>query len=175
MRIFGTAPLAMYATLLLATQALAQTPAALPSGVPEKMPFDIPYGAPISLDVAKAAAEAAHAEARRRGWKLAIAVVSPAGDLTYFIKMDDTQLVSTTIAQNKAKTAARFRRESRVFFDQMESGHPYVSTLDPILSASPGGIPIIVGGHLIGGIGCSGGAGTQDEVACKAGAAAVSR
>ena len=106
---------------------------------------------------------------------MAIAVVSPAGDLTYFIKMDDTQLVSTTIAQNKAKTAARFRRESRAFFDQMESGHPYIATLDPIVAASPGGIPIVVGGHLIGAIGCSGGAGTQDEFVCKAGVAAVAR
>lgn len=172
MRRFGLTLLVTCATFLFGTQAFAQSPA---PAVPEKMPFDIPYGAPISLDTAKKAGEAALAEAKRRGWKLAIAVVSPAGDLTYFVKVDDTQLASVAIAQNKAYTAAHFRRESRVFFDQMETGHPYVSTLDPRLTASPGGIPIIEGGRLIGAIGCSGGAGTQDEVVCKVGAAAVSR
>jgi len=174
MRRFGLTVLTTCAALSFATQAFAQTPTSAPA-VPDKMPFDIPYGAPISVDVAKKAVEAAQAEAKRRGWKMAIAVVSPAGDLTYFLKMDDTQLASVTISQNKARTAAGFRRESEVFFNAMENGHPYVSTLAPYLSASPGGLPIIVDGKLIGAIGCSGALGSQDAVVCKAGAAAVSR
>ena len=48
----------------------------------------------------------------------------------------------------------------------------YILTLDGVI-ASRGGIPLIDKGKLIGAIGCSGGTGTQDEVACKAGAAAV--
>jgi len=164
--------IAMLAALTLAATVIAQ---ATPAPVPEKMPFYIPYGAPIGIEMAQKAAQAAAAEAKRHDWKLAIAVVSPSGDLTYFWKMDDTQLASITIAQKKAYTAATFRRESEVFFNQMESGHPYVGTLDPRLVASPGGIPIVVDGKLIGAIGCSGGAGSQDAVACRAGAAAVSR
>jgi uncharacterized protein GlcG (DUF336 family) len=55
----------------------------------------------------------------------------------------------------------------------MESGHPYVFTLDYALVASPGGFPLNENGHIVGGIGCSGGTGSQDAVVCKAGAATV--
>jgi len=143
-------------------------------GVPDAMPFDIPYGAPISVALAQTAVEAAEAEAARRGWKLAIAVVSPSGDLTYFLKMDNTQLASSEIAPGKARTAALFRRPTQAFFDLMESGHPYVATLRDDVVASPGGIPIVVNGEIIGAIGCSGATGAQDAVACQAGVDAVS-
>ena len=65
--------------------------------------------------------------------------------------MDDTQLISSDIAPKKARTAAKFRRETKVFFEAMESGHPYVATLDPDVVASPGGIPIVLDNKLIGG------------------------
>jgi hypothetical protein len=73
------------ALILAASVALAAAPAPAQQApaVPEKMPFDIPYGMPNSMEMAKKAVEAAEAEARKRNWKLAIAVVSPAGDLTY--------------------------------------------------------------------------------------------
>ena len=68
------------------------------------------------------------------------------------------------------------RRESEEYFKQMESGLPFVGTLAPdVITASPGGIPIMVDGKIIGGIGCAGAAGSQDAVVCKAGAAAVAR
>lgn len=173
MRIVGAIAAVFAATLTCGIGAFAQTTPA-PPPVPEKMPFDIPYGMPISLDVAKHAGDAALAEARRRGWKMAIAVVSPSGDLTYFQKVDDTQLASITIAQGKAWTAARFRRESETFFNAFEAGHAYVSTLDSHLVASPGGFPIVVDGHIIGAIGCSGGTGGQDATVCRVGMMAVS-
>jgi glc operon protein GlcG len=173
MRILGAILVGFIATLMLATSVVAQT---TPAPVPDKMPFDIPYGTPINLETAKKAADAAFAEAKRRGWKMAITVVSPSGMLTYFEKMDDTQFISVEVSQRKAKSAAMGRRETEEYYKLMESGHPYVATLDPdVLTASPGGIPIIVDGKLIGAIGCSGGAGSQDAVVCKAGAAAVSR
>lgn len=171
MRIVGAIAVGFVSAILFCGGAFAQS---TPAPVPEKMPFDVPYGPPISLETAKRAADAALAEARRRGWKMAIAVVSPSGDLTFFQKMDDTQLGSVMVAQKKAMTAALFRRESEAFYSLMETGHPYVGTLDPRIVASPGGFPIVVDGHLIGGIGCSGGAGVQDAVVCRAGAAAVS-
>jgi uncharacterized protein GlcG (DUF336 family) len=143
--------------------------------VPDHQPYFIPYGEPISLDLAKRAVEAAQAEAARRGWKLAIAVTSPSGDLTYFLKMDDTQLVSAEIAPRKARTAVRFRRNTQIFFEQMETGHPYVITLDPDIVTAPGGIPIVIGGKLVGGIGCSGATGAQDAAACQAGVDAITR
>lgn len=172
---FGVTVWAASAVLIFSAQSWAQQLAPLPPGVPEKMPFDIPYGTPISMEMAKKAVEATLAETAKRGWKMAVAVVSPSGDLTYFAKMDDTQLISSEIAPKKARTAAKFRRETKLFFEQMETGHPFVATLDENLVASPGGIPIVVGGKLIGAIGCSGGVGSQDAVVCQAGVDAISK
>ncbi len=168
MRSIATAMVAAGAILLATAGARAQH-----TGVPEKMPFDIPYGAPITMEMARKAIDAAEAEARKRGWKMAIAVVSPSGDLTDFAKMDDTQHAASTIAPNKARTSARFRRTTQVFFEAMETGHPFVMTLEQGIVASPGGIPIVIGGKLIGGIGCSGGTGPQDAVVCQAGIDAI--
>ncbi len=158
--------------LLTATDARAQQPAA----VPDQMPFDVPYGLTITAERAAQVVAAAVAEAQRspRNWKLAIAVVDPNGDLVYFYKMDQTQVASVQVAINKARTAARFRRPTQAFFDAMQTPPgAYVPTLDPTLVASPGGIPLIQGGRIIGAIGCSGATGAQDNVACAAAAATV--
>jgi glc operon protein GlcG len=163
---------------LVAVQAPAQAPpsaapaAPAPAAVPEQMPFDIPYGPSITLERAMQAAASAAAEAKKHNWKLAISVVDPNGELVFFQKMDGTQVASIQISQGKARTAARYRRETRIFFNVMETGHPYIGTLDPTLVASPGGFPLMEGGKLIGAIGCSGGTGDQDAVTCKAGTAA---
>jgi glc operon protein GlcG len=152
----------------------AQQPAA--AAVPDQMLFDVPYGESITADRAAQVVAAAVAEASRspRNWKLAIAVVDPNGDLVYFYKMDQTQVASTNVAMGKARTAARFRRPTQAFFDAMQTAAgAYVPTLDPSLVASPGGIPLIENGRLIGAIGCSGATGAQDNVACMAGAATV--
>ena len=134
------------------------------------MPFDIPYGSAITTDKAKQILSAAEAEAKERNWKMNIAVVDPNGDLIHFLRMDGAQVASVAISQGKARTAARYRRPTQVFYNAFETGHPYVATLDPTLVASPGGFPLIEGGKLIGAIGCSGGTGDQDALICKVGA-----
>ena len=134
------------------------------------MPFDIPYGVSIGLERAKQVMAAAEAESKKRNWKMNIAVVDTNGELVHFSRMEGAQIASVTVSQGKARTAARYRRETRVFYNAFETGHPYVSTLDPTLIASPGGFPLVEGGKLIGAIGCSGGTGDQDAAVCKAGA-----
>ncbi|WP_395069600.1 heme-binding protein [Paraburkholderia silvatlantica] len=163
------------ACLVFVTCVQAQTSASVPSAaaVPERMPYDIPYGSPIGLDAAKHLLALAEAEARKHDWKMNIAVVDPHGDLVAFERMDGAQYASVEVSQNKARTSARFRRETRVFFNQFESGHAYVATLEPGLVASPGGFPLVEDGKVIGAIGCSGGTGDQDAVTCKAAAATV--
>lgn len=141
--------------------------------VPDAMPNNIPYGPTITADRAAEIVEAVMAEGRRgaRDWKLAIAVVDPHGDLVYFYKMDDTQYGSTAIAMNKARSSARMRRPTQVFSRLMQTtAGSFVPTLGPDAVASPGGVPLIENGRLIGGIGCSGASGAQDHVACMAGA-----
>jgi uncharacterized protein GlcG (DUF336 family) len=160
------------AALMLSVPAAAQPAAPAPAPIPDAMPFDIPYGTPISFERAKSVAEAAMGEAKKRNWKMAIAVVGPAGDLVYFVKMDGTAYSSGAIAEHKARAAAIFRRPTKAFFDAMESGHPYVMTLDGMIGAD-GGLPIMENGKIIGGIGTSGGTGAQDAVVSKAGADTV--
>jgi glc operon protein GlcG len=140
--------------------------------VPEKMPFDVPYGAPISLDRADAALNAALAESRGRGWKLNCAVVDSGANLVAFKRMDGAQLGSIAIAEHKARTAAKYRRDTKAFEAGIQGGAVYQLTLDDMIG-SRGGIPLVEGGRMIGAIGCSGGTGSQDEVASKAGAATV--
>ncbi len=158
-------PLALAAALVALPVAAQQPPS--PGSLPETLPFNIPYGAPIGLAQARALVDAAVAEAGRRGWPLNVAVVDTNGDLVAFARMDGAMLASVGISQRKARTAARFRRETRVFFDAMEKGHANVATLGPDVVASPGGFPLVVGGKLVGAIGCSGGTGDQDAAVCK--------
>ena len=151
-----------------------QTPAANPlDAVPDKMPFDIPYGTPISLEHAEAAIAATVAEAKKHDWKLNVAVVDSGGNLVAFQRMDGAQLASIQISEHKARTAVTFRRETKAFESAVQqSNYHYVMTLDGVI-ASRGGIPLVQGGRLIGAIGCSGGTGSQDEVACRVGAATI--
>ena len=174
--LFAACAVAAVGSSALAQQApAAATPPAQPSagGTPDAMPFDIPYGQSIGLERAKQVMAAAEAEAKKRNWKMNIAVVDTNGELVHFSRMEGAQIASVTIAQGKARTAARFRRESRAFYNAYESGHGYVSTLDPTLVASPGGFPLVEGGKLIGAVGCSGGTGDQDAAVCKVGAEVV--
>jgi uncharacterized protein GlcG (DUF336 family) len=157
-----------------ALPAMAADPAANPlDNIPEKIPFDIPYGSPIPLERAQAAIAAAEAEARKHGWKFNIAVVDSGANLVAFQRMDGAQLASIAISEHKARAAAQFRRETKVYENAVQlNGQPYVSTIDGVITVR-GGIPLVEDGKLIGAIGCSGGTGSQDEVVCKAGAAAV--
>jgi uncharacterized protein GlcG (DUF336 family) len=169
--------LAACAVAAMGSLALAQTPApatppAPPSagGTPDKMPFDIPYGTSIGLEQAKQVMAAAEAEAKKRNWKMNIAVVDTNGEPVMFERMEGAQIASGSISIGKARTAARFRRESRAFYNAYETGHSYPGTLDPTLVASPGGFPLVENGKLIGAVGCSGGTGDQDAAICKVGA-----
>jgi uncharacterized protein GlcG (DUF336 family) len=141
--------------------------------VPEKMPFDVPYGPAISLERAEAAIAAAIAESKKRDWKEAIAVVDSGGNLVAFQRMDGTQLASAPIAEHKARAAVMFRRDTKAFETGLQQqGFIYLLTLDGMIGARAG-IPLVEGGKIIGGIGCSGGTGAQDEVVCKAGVATI--
>jgi uncharacterized protein GlcG (DUF336 family) len=165
--------LAALAAVLAAGTSMAQQPNPM-DAVPDKMPFDIPYGAPISLERAEAAIAAAAAESKKRDWKMNIAVVDSGGNLVAFQRMDGAQTASIAIAQHKARASAQFRRETKAFEAGIQNGLNYLITLDGVIG-SRGGILLMDGGKLVGAIGCSGGTGSQDEVACKAGAAAVNK
>src|SRR5262245_41944677 len=107
--------------VLCASEVRAQTP---PTSVPEAMPYDIPYGTPIDLDTAQKAITAAVAEAKKHNWKVAISVVDTHGELIAHATMEGTLYGSIGFAQAKARTAARFKRPSKVLADAINSGSP---------------------------------------------------
>jgi len=119
--------------------------------------YAIPIGATIGLDAAKHVAAAAAAEAKKNSWHMAIAVVDPAGTLIYFEKMDDTQIGSTNVAIDKARSAALFKRPTKAFQDAVAGGGLGVRILG-LQGAVPveGGTPLMSGGKLVGAIGVSG-------------------
>lgn len=158
----------------IAVAAVESQPASDPLDViPQQMPFDVPYGPPISLRRAQAVIDAAVAEARRRNWKMNVAVADSGGNLVAFQRMDGAMLASIQIAQHKARAAATFRRPTRVFEDGINLQRlNYLLAFDDVI-ASRGGVPLIEQGAIIGAIGCSGGADSQDEVVSNAGAAVI--
>jgi glc operon protein GlcG len=143
--------------------------------IPDKMPFNTPYGAPISLQRAEALTQAAVAEATKRGWQLNIAVVDSGANLVAFVRMDGAQLASIAVSEHKARAAVKFRRPTKAFEDAIQkSDAKFIMTIDDVV-ASRGGIPLIDAGKIIGGIGCSGGTGSQDEAVCAAAAATIGK
>ena len=130
------------------------------------------YGADIGVEAARKVAAGTVAECAKNSWRVAVAVVDTHGYLVFFEKMDDTQIASVRIAQAKATAAATYRRPTRVFADGINKGSAATATLPGVIG-SPGGVPIIVGGKIVGAVGVSGVTGDQDEQCAKAGAGAL--
>jgi uncharacterized protein GlcG (DUF336 family) len=126
------------------------------------------YGAAVDAAAAKKIAASVIAECQKNSWNVAVAVVDNHGFLVYFERMNNTQTASMDIAVGKAKAAATYRRPTRVFMDTINKGGPATATL-PGVFASPGGLPIMVDGKVVGGVGVSGVTGDQDEQCAKAG------
>src|SRR5258708_9959276 len=149
--------------------ASAQQPAPAPPPV-------TPYGAPIGLETAKKVMAAAEAEAMKNNWPMAIVILDSTGHLIMLHRLDNTPYGSIGVAEDKASTALNFRRPSKVFEDLVAQGGIGLRTLG-LRGATPleGGFPIIADGKVIGAIGVSGAAGTQDAQVAKAGPDAAAR
>jgi glc operon protein GlcG len=149
-------------TLTLALAMLAALPAA--AKLPQKQV--------LTLEAAKKIAAAAEAEAQKRGARVVIVVVDDAGHLLLLERLDDTQVASVEVGIGKARTAAIYRRPSKVFEDQIRNGR--VAAL-ALAGATPlqGGVPIEVDGKVVGAIGVSGETPQEDEDIAKVGAAAT--
>ena len=126
------------------------------------------YGPAVNLATAKKMAAGAIAEAQKNNWNVAVAIVDTHGYLVYFEKMDDTQTASVNVAIEKAKTSGMFRRPSRVFEEGVTKGRVALLGLSGAMPIT-GGLPIMMGGKVVGGIGVSGVTSDQDEQCAKAG------
>jgi glc operon protein GlcG len=126
------------------------------------------YGVPISLDLAKRAATGAVAEAKRMKLSVAVAVVDTHGTPVYLEVLDDTMTASPNFAFQKARTSATLRRPSKALEDGITGGRNALLSLPDLLMIE-GGEPILVNGKLVGAIGVSGGASSQDGQIARAG------
>ena len=131
---------------------------------------ELPTKKVLTLGMAKKLVAAAEAEAKKRGATVVIAVVDDGGQLILLERLDDTQVASVEVAIGKARTAAIFRRPSKVFEDQVKNGRVAALAL-PGATPLQGGIPITVEGKVIGAIGASGNSPGEDEEIALAGAA----
>ncbi len=136
----------------------------------EKLPSK-PY---LTLAAARRVAAAAEADATKRGLGVVIAVVDEGGTLIVLERLDAAQVASVDVAIAKARTAAIFRRPSRVFEEQVKNGRVAALAL-PGASALIGGLPLEYGGRVIGAVGVSGDAPQVDEDIAAAGVAALTR
>ena len=129
------------------------------------------YGANVNLEHARKVLAAAIAEARRQNLPMAVAVVDNAGLLVAFERMDNTQTASAVVAQDKAVSAAMYRRPTKAFQDVLAAAGPGLRILTlRYANAAEGGLPLYLDGKIIGGIGVSGVLASQDEMVAKAGA-----
>jgi glc operon protein GlcG len=161
--------LAVAALTGAASSALAQPQAPAAPSVPQ-------YGANVTYDMARRAIAGAIAEARRINVPMAVAIVDTAGHLVAFERMDNTQTASIAVAQDKAVSAATYRRPTKAFQDGLAAGGAGLRILTLRgASAVEGGIPLMVDGRIVGAIGVSGGAAEQDGVVAAGGVAAMGR
>jgi len=126
----------------------------------------------LTLEAAKKIATAAEAEAKKNNWNVVIAIVDDGGHLVYLQRIDGTQTGSIDVAIKKAQTAISFKRPTKVFEDAVAGGRQVILALPGALPIE-GGVPITVGGQIIGAIGVSGVKSTEDGQIAKAGADAA--
>ena len=133
-----------------------------------------PYGRSITLAEAKRAAAAALEPAKANGWAVVVAIVDPGGHLVYLEKLDETQVGSVPVAEAKARSAAIYKRPTKMLQDVLARGGDGLRVLR-LEGAIPveGGVPLLVDGKLVGALGISGGSSAEDEACAVAGAAAL--
>ena len=127
----------------------------------------------LTTDAVKSLLASAEATAKQNKWDMSIAVTDAGGDLLGFIKLDNAVTSSVQIAQGKARSAARHGRPTKVYADRILHDTLTYLSVDGLV-ALQGGLPIIVGGKVIGAVGVSGGdTSAQDEQVAAAAIAAV--
>ncbi|RPH58967.1 MAG: heme-binding protein [Burkholderiales bacterium] len=122
---------------------------------------------------AKAIGAAAEAEALRNQWAVSIAIVDDGGHLLWLQRLDGAAPISAYISQEKARTAALGRRESRIYEEMINAGRHSFLSAPKLRGMLEGGVPITVGGHCVGAVGVSGVKSTEDAQIARAGIAAL--
>jgi len=129
----------------------------------------------MNLACAEKVVRAAQKKARELGITMSVAVVDESGNLVYFVRGDTSSFITFETARGKAVAAAGFRRPTQDYEPHFKEHPAFWSSIAENLKLvpGPGGYPLTRNGVMIGGVGCGGGLGGQDELCAKAGARAV--
>jgi uncharacterized protein GlcG (DUF336 family) len=131
-------------------------------------PTELSIKKALNLEIARQIAAASEKEATSHQWHAFVVIVDDGGNVMYLERMDEAQLGSFDVAIAKARSALLFKRPTKMFEDAVHNG--YTPALK-VPNAMPveGGIPLVVGGKVIGAIGVSGGTPQQDGQMAQAG------
>ena len=153
---------ALAGLVAIGSPALAQTPSLV---VEKKV---------LTLAAARKIVAAAEAEAAKRQLGVVIVVVDDGGTVIELARMDAAQVASVNVGIGKARTAAIYRRPSRVFEEQIRDGR--IAAL-ALADATPlqGGVPVVIDGQVVGAVGVSGDSPKVDEEIAIVGASALAR
>lgn len=124
-------------------------------------PPPVGYGPPILLGDAQRMIERGIKLGEAKKLKLAFAVVEPSGELVAFARMEDVPYAASHVAQQKARSAARFRLPTAEFESRVQGGRTVLLTSDEVIAVG-GGVPVVVNGRVIGAIGVSGATAAED-------------
>jgi uncharacterized protein GlcG (DUF336 family) len=131
----------------------------------------------LTLDLAERFLAAAKAKAQQQGWGMSFAVVDGSGNLVALARMDNARWLTAGVAERKAFTAATFRRTSMEVAELAQARSLLFSSISSIvgkpLLLAGGGLPLVVKGELLGGVGASGGTEEQDIECARAGLTAI--
>ena len=129
----------------------------------------------LSLAVARKMVAAAEAEAERNHWRGVVAVVDDGGWIILLERMDHTALTAgVELAAGKARSAALFKKPTQALEQAINQGRYAAITARGFIEMQ-GGLPVVVDGEVIGGIGASFATPEEDEQVAKAGLAALNQ
>lgn len=129
----------------------------------------------MNQELAEKVVKAAQDKAAEQGITMSVAVVDESGNMVYFVRGDTASFITFETARGKAIMAAGFRRPTHEMMEGVRNNVAFWSGLAEKLKMQPGGggHPLTLDGYIIGGVGCGGGIGEQDELCSEAGAEAV--
>ena len=125
----------------------------------------------LTLEDCKKISAAAEAEARRNNWNVCIAILDDGGHLLHLARMDGATPANSRIAIEKGRTAAETRRSTANWQERVAKRTELLRM--PGVTPVQGGVPIVVDGTCVGGVGVSGVQSHEDEQVCNAGIAVL--
>jgi glc operon protein GlcG len=126
----------------------------------------------LTLEDCRKISSAAEAEAQKNHWNVCIAILDDGGHLLHLVRMDGASPANARIAMEKGRTAAESRRSSSVWEERIKAGRNAMLGM-PGITPVQGGLPIVVEGVCVGGVGVSGVQSHEDEQIAAAGIKAL--